>query len=242
VLRILLLLAGCCCALTVRGAEFETASQLYDQGKFSEAKAGYEKLVDAGQWTANLFYNLGNTEHRLGAPGEAMLAYERALALDPAHPEARANLDFLRSQTGAVPWPKTWVDGLFPAKWADAIAIAGALAGWTVVFLFMRILTTPWRDNTGLWTGVVGCLLISIYATADLWCAAQDRSLAIVTAKTAEVHLAPAESAAPGATLPAGSEVRVLSERGDWVYCALPGPSRGWLPAKALERVRLGAS
>jgi hypothetical protein len=38
--------------------------------------------------------------------------------------------------------------------------------------------------------------------------------------------------------LPAGSQVRVLSERGEWVYCELPGMGRGWIPDGAVERVR----
>ncbi len=38
--------------------------------------------------------------------------------------------------------------------------------------------------------------------------------------------------------LPAGSQVRVLSERGEWIYCELPGTGRGWIPDGAVERVR----
>jgi hypothetical protein len=39
--------------------------------------------------------------------------------------------------------------------------------------------------------------------------------------------------------LPPGSEVKVLSTRGDWVYAALPNNLRGWIPAKDAEPVRL---
>ena len=90
-------LALLCGRALAGGGDFEGANQAYDQGKFSEAKAGYEKLAEAGEWSANLFYNLGNADYRLGATGRAMLDYERALALYPAHPEARANLAVLRN-------------------------------------------------------------------------------------------------------------------------------------------------
>ena len=71
-----------------------------------------------------------------------------------------------------------------------------------------------------------------------LWLGAKDQALAIITARQTEARLAPAESAGVAEALPAGSRVRVLSERGEWVYCELPGAGRGWVPQKAIERVR----
>src|SRR5262249_59447507 len=73
-------------------ADFAKANQEFAQGHFKEAIAGYEALVGAGQWNANLFYDLGNAYFRTGDFGRAILNYERALALDNHHPEATANL------------------------------------------------------------------------------------------------------------------------------------------------------
>ena len=240
--RSLLLLVCWVCALPLRGADFEAANRLYDDGKFAEAKAGYEQLVEEGKWRANLFYNLGNAHQRLGAPGEAILGYKRALTLDPSHPEARANLSFVRGQTGAVPWPDSWVDRLFPGRWSDAYAVGGALAGWIAVFALANVFLKPRRDKMVLWFGAVAAAMIAGYAAAAVGYLEQDRALAIETAKTAEVHLAPAESSPAADALPAGSEVRVLSERGEWIYCVRPTQGRGWIRAQALERVRLGGS
>jgi hypothetical protein len=39
--------------------------------------------------------------------------------------------------------------------------------------------------------------------------------------------------------LPAGSEIKILSERGGWIYVALPNDQRGWIPANSAERVRM---
>jgi tetratricopeptide (TPR) repeat protein len=228
------------CGAVAWSADFDTANQLYEQGKYAEAGAAYQELVGAGHWSANLFYNLGNAHQRLGAGGEALLNYERALALDPGHPEAAANRKLVRSQTGAVPWPESWIDRLFPGNWVDAFTIVGALAGWAAIFALAAICFTPRREKVGLWCGAIAAGVVAAYAGAAVWWGGQDRDLAIVTAKTTEARLAPAESSAAATILPAGSEVRVLSERGDWTYCALPVQSRGWISSKALERVRLG--
>src|SRR6266511_4693608 len=63
-------------------SDFTKANQEYAQGHFKEAISGYEALVRSGQWSANLFYDLGNAYFRTGDFGRAILNYERALALD----------------------------------------------------------------------------------------------------------------------------------------------------------------
>jgi hypothetical protein len=57
-----------------------------------------------------------------------------------------------------------------------------------------------------------------------------------------EARLQPADSAGLAEALPAGSRVQILRERGEWLYCMLPGQKPGWIPRPAVERVRLGDS
>jgi tetratricopeptide (TPR) repeat protein len=221
--------------------DFETGNQLYDQGKFSEARARYENLSLAGEWTPNLFYNLGNCDYRLGEPGRAILDYERALALDPGHPEARANLALLRNQTGAKTPAPSWEQYAFTGLSQNAWAIAAAAASWIAVF-GLAALATSRRHGAGMWLATIAAALVAAYGGGVLWLTAQERGLAIVVAKSVEARLAPADSAGLADELPAGSRVRVLSERGDWIYCELPTQSRGWIPQSAIEKVRLGKS
>jgi hypothetical protein len=88
----------------------------------------------------------------------------------------------------------------------------------------------------------IGAAVVAAYSGGALWLTAQERGTAIVVAKSVEARLAPADSAGLADSLPAGSRVRVLSERGDWVYCELPGEARGWVPQSTIEKVRLGKS
>src|ERR671928_2248946 len=96
------------CAFVVSSAfaepdtQFAKANQEYAQGHFKEAIAGYEGLVRAGQWHANLFYDLGNAYFRTGDFGRAILNYERTLSLDRRHPEAQANLQIARNEARAL--------------------------------------------------------------------------------------------------------------------------------------------
>lgn len=231
-----LALAAVCAS--VRAGDFETANELYDQGKYAEAKGRYEALINAGSVGANVYFNLGNTEHRLGAPGQAILNYERALALEPAHPEAQANLVLLRQQAGAKLPSLSWTERAVASRPLTFWIIAASLTGWLGLFALGLIATTARAEKTGLWLaaliGVAGC---AVSGTA-VWMQVKDQSLAIVTAKQTEARLAPAASSGVAEALTAGSQVRVLSERGAWVYCELPGRGRGWIARDAVERAR----
>src|SRR5438477_10884494 len=83
------------------GTEFAKANENYAAGHFQEAVNNYETLVRSGEWSANLFYDLGNAYFRVGDLGRAILNYERALALDRHHPEADANLRIVRDEARA---------------------------------------------------------------------------------------------------------------------------------------------
>src|SRR5205085_9824272 len=80
---------------------FNKANQAYAEGRFEEAANAYESLIGSGNWNANLFYDLGNARYRLGAFGQAILNYERALASDPRRPEAEANWRLARDAARA---------------------------------------------------------------------------------------------------------------------------------------------
>ncbi len=65
------------------------------------------------------------------------------------------------------------------------------------------------------------------------------RDLAIVIGEKVNARVATADNAGSVLALPAGSEIKVLSTRGEWIYAALPNQLRGWILAASAERVRL---
>ena len=234
--RVLLAIVALCSA--ARAGDFETGNDLYDQGKYAEAKQRYEALVAAGHAGANVFFNLGNADHRLGLPGRAILNYERAVALEPGHPEARANLNLLRQQAGAKLPSLSWAEKTSSSRSLTFWIVAASLTGWLFVFGVGFIATSSRAGKGGLWPVTLSGAAGLAFSGGAVWLEMKDQALAIITAKQTEARLAPAASSGVAEALPAGSRVRVLSERGPWVYCELPGLGRGWVAQEAVERVR----
>ena len=221
--------------------DFTKANQEYAQGNFAEAISGYEALVGAGQWSANLFYDLGNAYFRVGDFGHAVLNYERALALERHHPEAIANLQIARDEAHSLELQQSWPERYFQFASVNQYSIAAAIVFWLAMFAIVTLIFRRRRSATLIAT-LVFCLLLSavaIYAVYTLERGSNGSALAIVTGKNVQARLATADTANSILALPSGSEVKILSTRGDWIYAALPNNLRGWIPAKDAQQVRL---
>src|SRR5947199_10416608 len=127
--------------------DFTKANQEYAQGNFAEAISGYEALVGAGQWSANLFYDLGNAYFRVGDFGHAVLNYERALALERHHPEAIANLQIARDEAHSLEIQQRWPERYLQFASFNQYSTAAAVAFWTGAFCTDWLLFTRRRSH-----------------------------------------------------------------------------------------------
>lgn len=226
-------------AFADNASDFAQANQEYAAGHFQEAGEGYAALVRAGQSNPTLFYNLANAYYRRGDLARAILNYERVLALDPHHAEATANLQFVRDQTRALELAQTPVERVLSSASLTFYVWLAVIAFWFGAFAITALL---FRRSTAKTIAAVGAFLLcggAIYAVYMLENGSNGQSLAIVTGKNIEARLATADNANSILALPPGSEVKILSTRGDWSYAALPNNLRGWIPTKSAESVRM---
>src|SRR5438094_4834518 len=139
--------------------DFAKANQEFAKGHFKEAITGYEGLVRAGQWSANIFYDLGNAYFRTGNFGRAILNYERALALDRHHPEATANLQIARDESRALELQPTRLERYLHFTSINQYSIAAAPAFWLGIFGFVTLIFAR-RRSAVLIALSAACLLV----------------------------------------------------------------------------------
>ena len=244
---VLLLLAVAFCLTTAPQAQaqaeaaFAKTNADYAAGHFAEAVKGYEALAKEHHWSASLFYDLGNAYFRVGDSGHAILNYERALALQPAQPEAQANLRLVRDQSRAIELARSWPEEHLAFLTSDQYAILAAVAFWGAAFILGGLFFAKRRSVVWIFTLVLLCAIAagSVFAISAFETGSAGRDVAIVTAQKVQARLATAENAGTVLVLPPGSEIKILSTRGQWSYAALPNDLRGWIPATSAERVRL---
>jgi len=222
-------------------ATFKKANADFAAGNFSDAIKGYETLVRDRQWNASLFYDLGNAYFRAGDRGRAILNYERALALDPNQPEAKANLQLVRDQARALELSPTWVEEHLDYLTLNQFAWLAAVAFWSAEAILCGLSLARRRPVVWIFTLVLSGAVAAgaAFAIYQFEMGRAGRDVAIVTSKNIQARLATAESAGTVLVLPPGSEIKILSIRGDWLYADLPNDLQGWIPAGSAERVRL---
>ncbi len=213
---------------------FRRGNEKYAAGDFRAAIADYESVARAGEWSANLFYNLGNAYDRTEDFGHAILSYERALALERNHPEAKTNLQLARDQAQIFPpKPEGW------RRFLDAIDL-NACAIAAAIFFWLGIGLLVWKARGAvIAVAALSLIVAAALATALFVQLPQTSRRAVVTGEKIEARVATADSAKSILALPAGTEIRVLEQRGDWSYVVLPNEQRGWIPATAAELIRL---
>ncbi|MEO6740266.1 MAG: hypothetical protein ABIP20_08440, partial [Chthoniobacteraceae bacterium] len=129
---LLALIASQCRAASSPEDRFSKASAAYAAGEFAEAVGELRELVSNGNFSAAALHNLGDAEWKVGRQGHAVLAWERALSLDPSSRNTEANLRFARHNARvdapSLAWHERYSTAL-PGGWWIAIASAGLWGG-----------------------------------------------------------------------------------------------------------------
>lgn len=223
------------CAAEV-SAEFEAANRLYEQGKYAEAEAGYQKLVDAGSVSSALYFNLGNACFKSGKIGRALAAYRRAERLAPRDPDIRANLQFARNHIQGptlVPtrWQR-WLGTLTLDEWARL----AAAAFWLFFLLLAAGQWRPeWRRRLNVYAAMIGgafvvlcaCLLLALHEQ-------RPNRAAIVVAPEAVVRQGPLEDALQAFVANDGAELEVLDRKDNWLQVGAGKRQVGWIKSDAV--------
>lgn len=228
-----------CSVLSSARADFASAVASYDAGKYTEASAEFTELSKTGL-SAELAYNLGCTESKLGRPGAAALWFYRASLLDPMHREAFQNLRYLKKREGIL----TFDNGALAefAKFFRPSLLHSLMIGTAWLFVISIAVLVFLRPKT-IWPWVITLtLLLVVGITATVaWIVRNQQhkpdQIAVMMEASVNALNAPASMADEVITVTPGTQVKPLEKRGDWTYIELPveTSTRGWVPSSSLQ-------
>lgn len=219
--------------LTARcqNADFEAANRLYEQGKFTEAAAGYQKLIEAGQTSAAVLFNLGNAWFKSGKIGRAIIAYRQAAALTPRDPDVVANLQFARSQVqGPRGLPSAWQRWLGKLSLNEWSWLAGvAFWAWFLLQTLLQFRPAWKRSVRGGVIATTVFALVALGGFAAAFADARATRLAVIVEPEVVVRHGPLAESPIAFTAHDGAELRLTDQKDDWVQVSA-GPRRiGWV-------------
>ena len=223
---------------------FVHANSAYEAGDHARAVALYQRLRAEGHGDGHLDYDLGNAYLRNGELGRAIASYLRAESALPRDQDLRANLAFARKSAEdalAPPEPSAVIQTLF--FWHFGLGRRELLAAVAVssLLLFGFLAARLWRPRSELlrWGAVVALLLLVATAGSLAVHLLAPARVAVVVPQEIEVHSGTGADTVVRFKLHAGTEVRALERREDWIRIALPDGQQGWLQAEHAEVVAL---
>jgi len=221
---------------------------------FRQAAARWEALAAKGTVSTRLFTNIGNARAFAGDLGEAVLAYRRALVVDPRNERARRALLAIRSTLGIEDAGRSAESGLVHALffWHGALSFPTrrtlfAIA-WVAGFLLLLLCAGGRAGVQARFRRlrlpaylllVVAAALLTSLAISDAKRPGRDQAVLMVRTqgRTGDGSFYSASHTDP---LPAGVELTVLERRGGpagWVQARLRDDSTTWLPGKSVAFV-----
>jgi tetratricopeptide (TPR) repeat protein len=218
---------------------------------FRRAELLFARLIDGQDdgakgaiQNADLYVNLANAALGAERLGPAILAYHRALALDPNHQRARQNLRHAR--TLLPDWvPRPNEGGLLDTffAWSNRLSRGELRVMAALAFLAATVLSAcaiRWRQtmfrNLAIIPAGIWLLLLSLMLLGGSPRSGQTAVVIIpeVVARSADSSGAPSRLPQP---LPSGTELKVLETRDLWARVRLFDNREAWIPQSAFELV-----
>ncbi len=248
--RILILLVIFVSTLIVARADelseiFEHANQLYIEKNYAAAVDEYQKLLDKGVRSAEIYYNLANAYYRLRKTADAVYYYEKAKKISPGDEDIEFNLNVanLRVIDKFPEVPKfflvEWYETMVNKFNSDTWAVFAVVAVWLVMIMLIAFLFL-WNAKLKkvFFAGAVMFLLIavlSLFLTYARYKNETEVREAIVFTPNVYVKSSPEDNSTDLFILHEGTKVKIQDKIGDWYKIKLPNGSVGWMSAEDLR-------
>ncbi len=226
---------------------FEQGKELYKNGKYQQAINAWMKILEHGEHSAELYFNLGNAQYKMNHIGPSVYYYEKALQLSPNDPDIKNNLAFAENaRIDAIePLPQSvfskWYEsfsGIFTFNGWAIIAVAFAI-GFVALFLFYYFAFAEKKKRL-LFVGAMlaGSFLVASLTMAFLTYGDYTKNQpAIIFASEIEIKTEPTLGSNVAFKLHEGTKVQILAQDGNWFRIVLEDGKDGWIPASDLKQL-----
>lgn len=226
---------------------FEEANEAYAADDFETAIIKYEKILENGETSAAVYYNLGNSHYKLNNVAPSIFYYEKALQLSPADEDVQNNIEFARSmtiddipvneETGFQKSVNRFISTFSYNTWAYLSIALSVL--FVILFLLYYYGRKPAIKRSLFGAAVIIFLLggISVFFAFQQQEIQFNNQFAIIFSEEAEVKNEPSQRGDAAFSLHEGTKARVLEDYQGWVKIELSNGTQGWVENENLRQL-----
>ncbi|MGC6429784.1 MAG: tetratricopeptide repeat protein [Jejuia sp.] len=224
---------------------FDSGNTLYNEGKYAEAIDKYMAVLETGQHSSELYYNLGNAHYKLNNIAPSIYYFEKALLLNPNDKDVKNNLSYANNMTidaidkipevGFSKVIKNASNMLSFDTWAWVAVIFVLLyVGLVLVYYFSY---SSGRKRAAFITSVV-CLVgicITLAFAFNKFQIDKKDNPAIIFAQESQIKTEPNLRSEESFRLHEGTKVQVLDTVDNWKKIKLSDGKTGWIPSEDIK-------
>ncbi len=227
---------------------FEKATAAYNASEYEQAITYYSKILENGQHSANLYFNLGNAHYKLNEIAPSIYYYEKALLLKPGDSEILNNLGYAQNMTidtvktvpvNTLSEVYSKIVSLFTFDQWAYLAIAFMIL---FVLLYIAFYTFSYASQKRIsFIASILSIFLSIISVVFGFMAYTDYNNdqpAIIFVDEVRVKSEPNSKSQEVFRLHEGTKVQVLDELNSWKKIEIADGQTGWLDAQEIKLLK----
>lgn len=224
---------------------FNKATTYYNEGEYTKAADSYLQILENGEHSAALYFNLGNTYYKLNDIAPSIYYYEKALLLKPNDKDIKNNLAYAQNMTldAIEPLPQTSLTKFYNKlthylsfdQWAYVgVVLMMLFVGCYIAFYYFKFATQKRIAFISSIIFLLGSLMAVFLAYFQFQKFNSDQP-AIVFAEEVSIKSEPNNRGQTVFSLHAGTKVNILEHLNDWTRIGISDGSTGWIPSEEIK-------
>jgi hypothetical protein len=226
---------------------WEMGNKAYMDGAYDKAVEEYSAILEGGEYSMELYYNLANAYFKMEKIGKAILYYNKALRIAPSQEDVLHNLAIAETRTKDK---ITAVPEFFLHRWMRVVRNSVSCNAWgalsllffalILTFALLFLLASRLGVRKAGFYGALCSLLLFVATTAFAISSRNDiltEDEAVVMSSAISVKSSPDRSATDLFVLHEGTKLRIVAEFDEWVEVVIADGKKGWTERKNIETI-----
>ena len=227
---------------------FNRATESYNSGDYEKAIEYYQKIIENGKHSAELYFNIANTYYKQNEIGPSVYYYEKALLLKPNDPEIINNLGYAQNtRLDAIEnIPKSAMKRLYNVivgklsfdQWAYFAIAMILLFVFSYLAYYILYVALQKRISFIISMSALFLCVVSVTFAYLQYNNYKSNNPAIIYEREVVITSEPNKSSERIFTLHEGTKVNVEEELNDWIKIKIADGQTGWLPKETLKLLK----
>ena len=224
---------------------FKQGNSAYNKAEYQKAISLYEQTLKMGQFSAELYYNLGNAYYKLNNIAESIYYFEKAKQLDPNDEDIIINSNFAKNMTidAIEKLPESQIVifqkkiyGIFNFSYWSYLTVIlfWIFSGFFLVYVFIKSASLK-QTFFFIAFGILIFFMISFLITYSIEEKEKNTNFAILFSNQKDIWSEPNQQAELLFSLHEGTKVEVLDILENWKKIRIANGSEGWIENASLR-------